>query len=274
MAPVPLAPYTRCTLLRQGANSLVYEGWDPVRGRRVVIKTLPPTQGGVDGDKMRDRLRSEARLLGTLHHPAVVALYDYQEMQGQPLLVLEWLPGQSLKEWLARGERMEETQRVRLLSQLLEAVDYLHTQGVLHRDLKPGNLQLLADGSLKVIDFGLARRKNGLHGEADGSTGTPGYMAPEQLMGQPLDRRSDLFSIGVILYEVLTGRQPFAGEQVSTVMQRVLTLAPVPPTRHDARLAMAWDALLDKALAKRPTDRFQDAESFRLAVQALHPPDG
>ncbi|MEO5350328.1 MAG: serine/threonine protein kinase [Magnetococcus sp. YQC-3] len=266
--PTQLGKYSIVKVVDQGATALVYEGWDPDRQRRVAIKTLHPARlAEPDGERLLERLRGEARLCGALLHPNIVTLYEQGEEQNIPFLVLELLEGKTLREHLEAGDRFTTEHIVEIFHQILDALAYMHDRGVLHLDLKPANIFLLAGHRVKVTDFGIALAGGWQQAQHAVIKGTPGYMSPEQLMGQGLDRRSDLFSAGVILYELLTGTQPFLGRQLSTVMQRVLNLTPEPPSRYNSHLSAAMDAVLRRAMAKQPTERFSDAPSFRLALR-------
>ncbi|MEO5362216.1 MAG: serine/threonine protein kinase [Magnetococcus sp. DMHC-8] len=272
--PARLGRYQLVRMLDHGGSGLVYEGWDPVRQQQVAIKTIHPSLlAGPDGQRLRERCRDEARILGACTHPNIATLFEYGEEQGAPVMVLELLQGRTLKECLEAGLSFEVGQSVDLLYQVLDAVACLHANGIMHLDLKPANMILLPGERLKVMDFGIARREDAPDAWHGTITGTPGYMAPEQLMGQPLDRRSDLFATGVIFYELLTGVKPFPGRQVPNIIQRVLNLSPDPPSLRNHRVPPALDGVALRALAKQPTDRFQDAESFRDAIrQALAQP--
>ncbi len=266
--PTQLGKYSIVKVVDQGATALVYEGWDPDRQRRVAIKTLHPSRlAEPDGARLLERLRGEARLCGALLHPNIVTLYEQGEERNIPFLVLELLEGKTLKEHLEAGDRFTTDRVVEIFYQILDALAYMHASDVLHLDLKPANIILLAEHRVKVTDFGIALAGDWQQAPHAAIKGTPGYMSPEQSMGQGLDQRSDLFSAGVILYELLTGTQPFFGRQLSTVMQRVLNLTPEPPSRYNNHLSEAIDAVVRRAMAKQPTDRFPDASSFRLALR-------
>ncbi|MBF0463081.1 MAG: serine/threonine protein kinase [Magnetococcales bacterium] len=266
--PTRLGRYHLVKVLDHGANGLVYEGLDPDQHRRVALKTISPSRlAEQDGQRLLERFRHEARVFGPFAHDNIVTLYEYDEEQGVPFIALELLQGQNLKECLATGNRFDVPQIVAMLSQILDAVAYMHARGVLHLDLKPANLILLADNQVKVTDFGIAQTESEPDTRHNTITGTPGYMSPEQLMGHRLDRRSDLFSVGVILYELLTGIKPFPGKQIPNIIQRVLNLSPEPPSRIDPQVPTAFDDVLQKALAKRPVDRYQTAALFLLAIQ-------
>ncbi len=270
--PTQLGRYQIVKMLNRGATGLVYEGWDPVRQCRVAIKALDPSLlAEPDGQGLLERFRYEAKIFGSFLHRNIAILYEYNEEGSIPFIALELLEGRNLKECIEAGDCSGLERIVTLVLQLLDAVAYLHDRGVIHLDLKPANIILLAGDQIKVMDFGIAQRENGPDRWHSTVMGTPGYMSPEQLMGHTLDRRSDLFSIGVILYELLTGVKPFPGKQIPNIVQRVLNLSPDAPSSCNAQLPVALDAVVQKALAKQPVDRFQDAESFRLAIQQALP---
>lgn len=265
--PIQLGKYRIIRRLDQGASGLIYEGLDPEIARRVALKTLDPIRmTSQEGLRLRERLHYEAQIYECLTHPNIVTLYEYHADQEHPFLVLELLDGQTVRARLKAAPLLKWTESVAILSHILDAATHLHANSVLHLDLKPANIILLADNQIKVTDFGIAQRMGTLD-KWHTITGTPGYMSPEQLMGLPLDPRSDLFSIGVMLYELLTGVQPFSGHQTSESMQRVLNHTPQPPSLLQADLPTVFDAIIHKALAKQPADRFQSADLFQLAMQ-------
>ncbi len=276
--------------LGKGAMGIVYEGFDPVIERTVAIKTILPSQ--LSGGEMPDvmaRFKREAQAAGRLNHPGVVAVYDYGEvvaeddhtMVAAPALVagqtadgprvafiaMEYVKGRELKEYFEANERFPLKEVERIMGEILDALDHAHSKGVTHRDMKPANLILLADGKVKVADFGIARIETSELTQAGTVMGTPSYMSPEQFMGQTVDGRSDLFSCGVILYQFLTGEKPFTGT-TTTIMYKVLREEPLPPSTLNLGLPPAMDAVVNKAIAKNPADRFQTAREFAQALKA------
>ncbi|HEX6136443.1 MAG TPA: serine/threonine-protein kinase, partial [Casimicrobiaceae bacterium] len=257
--------------LGRGAMGVVYEGYDPLIKRRVALKTIRPDQ--LEGAQTADaiaRFRREAQAAGRLNHPNIVAIHDFDEDDGTWFIAMEFVEGRELKECFAADERFKASDIERIMTQILAALDYSHRQGVVHRDVKPANVFLLADGSAKVADFGIAHIESSNLTQVGTVVGTPNYMSPEQIMGLPVDGRADLFSAGVILYQFLTGERPFAGS-TTTTMQKVLKEDPLPPSTLNVRLPPAIDAVVRKALAKRPDDRFQTAQEFSLALRAAMP---
>jgi serine/threonine-protein kinase len=259
--------------LGKGAMGVVYEAHDPTIKRRVALKTIRADQlAGDDRAEVLARFRREAQAAGRLNHPNVVAIYDFDEDEGTSFIAMEYVEGRDLKSAFERNERFGNADIVRIMAQILDALGYSHRQGVVHRDIKPGNVFLQDDGTVKVADFGIAHVDSSSLTQVGSVMGTPSFMSPEQIQGLPVDGRSDLFSAGVILYQFLTGERPFAGSSTTT-MQKVLKQDPLPPSTLNVTLPAAIDAVVQKALAKRPEDRFQSAQEFADALRAaLAPP--
>jgi tRNA A-37 threonylcarbamoyl transferase component Bud32 len=251
----------------RGAMGVVYEGYDPSIKRVVALKTIRSDQlAGGDPAAVIARFRREAQAAGRLNHPNIVAIYDFGEDNGAWYIAMEFVQGRELKECFETNERFRTADIVRIMSQILSALDYSHRQGVIHRDIKPANIFLLPDGSVKVADFGIAHIDSSSLTQVGTVMGTPSYMSPEQIMGLPVDGRTDLFSAGVILYQFLTGERPFAGSSTTT-MQKVLKEDPLPPSTLNVQISPAMDAVVRKALAKRPEERFQTAQEFADAIR-------
>src|SRR6202521_5178805 len=252
----------------RGAMGVVYEGYDPFIKRVVALKTIRADQlSGEDSENVIMRFRREAQAAARLSHPNIVSIYDFGEAAGAWVIAMEFVKGRELKECFEANERFTTESIVRIMSQILEALDYSHRQGVIHRDIKPANIFMLSDGSVKVADFGIAHIEASNLTQVGAVMGTPAYMSPEQIMGLPVDGRSDLFSAGVILYQFLTGERPFSGTSTTT-MRKVLEENPLPPSRFNVQALPAMDAVVHKALAKRPEDRFQTAAEFATALRA------
>ena len=255
----------------RGAMGVVYEGYDPFIKRVVALKTIRADQlSGEDSENVIARFRREAQAAGRLSHPNIVSIYDFGEEAGAWFIAMEFVKGRELKECFEANERFTTASIVKIMSQILEALDYSHRQGVIHRDIKPANIFMLPDGSVKVADFGIAHIEASNLTQVGAVMGTPAYMSPEQIMGLPVDGRSDLFSAGVILYQFLTGERPFSGS-AATTMQKVLKEDPLPPSSLNVQAPLEMDAIVRKALAKRPEDRFQTASEFAAAVRATVP---
>ncbi|MEO8564823.1 MAG: serine/threonine-protein kinase, partial [Betaproteobacteria bacterium] len=255
----------------RGAMGVVYEGYDPMIKRIVALKTIRADQlAGADGPNVIARFRREAQAAGRLNHPNIVSIYEFGEDAGTWFIAMEKIEGRELKQCFETNERFTTADIVRIMSQVLDALDYSHRQGVIHRDIKPANIFLLPGGVVKVGDFGIAHIETSNLTQVGAVMGTPSYMSPEQIMGLPVDGRSDLFSAGVILYQFLTGERPFAGS-ATTTMQKVLKEDPLPPSSLNVQAPAGMDAIVRKALAKRPEDRFQTAREFSDALRAAAP---
>src|SRR5512139_2376214 len=258
--------------LGKGAMGVVYEAFDPTIKRRVALKTIRADQlGGDDAGEVLARFRREAQAAGRMSHPNVVAIYDFDEDDGTSFIAMEYVEGRDLKSAFEHNERFANADIVRIMAQILDALGYSHRQGVVHRDIKPGNVFLQDDGTVKVADFGIAHVDASSLTQVGSVMGTPSFMSPEQIQGLPVDGRSDLFSAGVILYQFLTGERPFAGSSTTT-MQKVLKQDPLPPSTLNVTLPEAVDAVVRKALAKRPEDRYQTAQEFADALRAALAP--
>ena len=267
-APEKIGKYEIKRQIGRGAMGAVFEAYDSVIERRVALKLLRVDlfEAGQMQD-VRARFKREAHSAGRLSHPHIVTIFDYGEHEGTPYIVMDFMQGKELGDMLDGGKRLPIAEVVRVMTQLLGALGYAHENGVVHRDIKPSNMFVLQDGSLKVVDFGVARVEASELTDTGAMIGTPAYMSPEQFLGLPVDARSDIFSCGVILYQLLTGDKPFTGS-VTTIMQKVLRQEPVEPSALNPTLNHAWDLVVKRALAKKPEERFLSAKQFSEAVKA------
>jgi serine/threonine-protein kinase len=247
---------------------VVYKGMDPVIGRPVAIKTIRTRLPAVDatGTHLPVRFRNEAQAVGRLQHPAIVAIYEYGEDNGTAFIAMEYVEGRTLSSLLAATPMPDEPTLVRVMAQLLDALHCAHKAGVWHRDIKPANVIVTASGDVKVTDFGIARVDDEALTVVTAIVGTPGYIAPEQYLGQPIDHRIDIFAAGVLLYRLLTGDSPFAGRPDAVMFKTVHGAPPVPSVVTAGRRPAAYDAVVAKALAKRRDDRYASAADFRRAL--------
>jgi serine/threonine-protein kinase len=262
-----IGKYELRSQLGRGAMGIVYEAFDTVIERKVALKLLRTDVFAAE--QLADvgaRFKREAHSAGKLSHPNIVTIFDYGEHDGAPYIVMDLMSGQELSRKLEAGARLPLPETVRIITELLAALSYAHEGGVVHRDIKPSNLFLLRDGTLKVVDFGVARVESSELTETGAILGTPAYMSPEQFLGLPVDGRSDLFSVGIILYHLLTGDRPFGGSP-TTIMQKVLRQDPIEPTALNPTLAPDWDTVIKRALAKKPEQRFQTARQFADAIR-------
>ena len=268
--PTKLGKFEIRRELGRGAMGVVYEGFDPMIERSVAIKTVrAETLQGADTQEQLARFRREAQAAGRLTHPHIVSIYDFGQDGDTYFIAMEYVKGRELLHILEQNERLEVGRVVTLMLQLLDALDYSHRNGVVHRDIKPANIILLDDGTVKVADFGIARVESSNLTQVGTVMGTPSYMSPEQFMGQTVDGRSDLFSAGVILYQLLTGERPFTGS-LTTIMHKVLQEQPLPPSTLNVQVPRRFDDVIRKALAKRPEDRYQTGREFAQAIRDAH----
>jgi len=268
-----LGKYEIRRVLGKGAMGTVYEGWDPAIERKVAIKTVRlPHPNDMDAQEEVARFRREAQAAGRLSHPNIVGVYDAGETGDLAWIVMEYVDGPSLKAGFDRNERMAIAEIGRVMDGLLAGLAYSHQRGVVHRDIKPANIMLTLDGAVKIADFGIARIESSSMTQVGTVLGTPAYMSPEQFRGEPVDARSDIYSAGVVLYQLLTGERPFEGS-ASAIMHKVLNTEPPRPSDLAVTAPPALDAVVTKAMAKRPSDRFSSAAEFAAALrQALAGP--
>jgi predicted Ser/Thr protein kinase len=257
----------------RGAMGVVYRARDPKIDRFVAIKTI--SLGGQEPDEEREyrqRFLHEARAAGRLSHPGIVTIFDAGEDSGtrEPYLVMEYISGESLSKVLSgNGGRLPVLDSLRLILEISEALNYAHSQGVIHRDIKPANILITDDGHAKIADFGVARLNHTLTTHTGQIFGSPAYMAPEQLTRGQADARSDLFSVGVMLYSMLTGFRPFQGNSAETVCFKVMNVEPVPVTSFQATLDPALDHIVSRAIAKEPAERYQSGADLAAHIRAF-----
>jgi serine/threonine-protein kinase len=238
---------------------VVYKGRDALLERAVAIKTILMTFAQEDHEGYLARFRQEARALGALNHPAIVTVYDYGDEGDIAYMALELLEGRELRDVMAEG-RLEVPHAVELAAQVAEGLAFAHGRGVVHRDIKPGNIMVVDGPRAKIMDFGIARvRASDVKTQTGQMLGSPKYMSPEQIVGQPAGPRSDIFSLGVVLYEMLTGAAPFSGDDIPQLMYQVCNARPDPPSRRNPAVPEMLDLVLAKALEKDPAARYQDA---------------
>ncbi len=274
-APQTLGKYEIRGTLGRGAMGVVYDGWDPQIARRVAIKTVQvPANPDPDTAEEIARFKREAQAAGRLTHPNIVGVYDYGETGDIAYIVMEFVEGPSLKGLLDKQERFDVPALRRVMDGLLAGLQFSHERGVVHRDIKPANVMLTKEGQPKIADFGIARIEMSSMTQAGTMLGTPAYMSPEQFMGQVVDARTDVYSAGVLLYQLLTGERPFDGG-LTAIMHKVLNTEPPPPSTLAVTAPAALDAVVRKAMAKRPDDRYPSAAAFAEAIRgALDAPAG
>ncbi len=262
-----LGKYQVTEVLGKGAMGVVYKAFDPNIRRTVAIKTIRKELIEEDrGTTMLARFKNEAQAAGRLAHPGIVGVHEYGEEGDLAYIAMEYVQGNSLREYFNRGTRFEIRDVVSITAQLLDALAYAHEQGVWHRDIKPANLIIMISGKLKIADFGIARIDSSNLTQIGAVMGTPGYMAPEQYSGTDVDWRADIFASGVVLYQLLCGVKPFAGS-TEAVAYKVCYETPPPPSHVDAERAPgAFDAVIARAIDKKPAKRYQNANDFRAGL--------
>ncbi|MBY6061855.1 Stk1 family PASTA domain-containing Ser/Thr kinase [Microbacterium esteraromaticum] len=258
-------------VIGQGGMAKVHRGYDLTLGRDVAIKILDPDLAR--DTAFRTRFRLEAQAASRMSHPSIVRVYDAGDpgAQAEPYIVMELVHGTLLKDLIADGP-VPVADAIRYTDGILEALDYSHRAGVVHRDIKPGNVMVTTTGAVKVMDFGIARAVSDSSSTVAETTqiiGTAAYFSPEQAKGESVDARTDLYSAGVVLYELLTGRQPFRGDSPVAVAYQHVSETPEPPSELNEALPRALDAIVLRALAKDPYQRFPDAGSFRAALDEV-----
>jgi serine/threonine protein kinase len=262
------------SLLGQGGMGVVYRAYDPVLQRTVAIKVLPP-QLTIDAEFVT-RFQREAIASANLRHAHIVTVYDVGQQDGEYFIIMEYLEGDTLEQWLAQHGPMPVAQASQVLDQIAGALDHAHGRGIVHRDIKPSNIMLDVQGRAVLMDFGLVRAGEGL-GPTRSTTvmGTPEYMAPEQILGQAIDRRTDIYALGVVLYELLAGKTPFRHTTPIATAYAHVHEAPPPVRSVNKAVSQSIEAVVLKALAKDPTARYQSAGSlardFALATSGAMP---
>src|SRR5258706_6361024 len=259
LAKPQLGRYEVLKELGKGAMGIVYLGKDPKINREVAIKTLrfEDEFDAEDQKMMKDRFFRKAESAGRLVHPNIVTIYDAGDDGDISYIAMELLSGTDLKDFSAKSKLLPSNEVIEIVAKVADALDYAHSEGVVHRDIKPANIMRLTDGKIKVADFGIARITSQSKTATGTVMGTPSYMAPEQLAGKKVDGRADLFSLGVTLYELLTGEKPFTGESIATLMFRIANEPHTGIMTHREDLPPGIQAVIDKALQKKPEERYQ-----------------
>ncbi len=263
-----LGRYDIQAVLGKGAMGVVYAGMDPRLHRKVAIKTI--LKSALDEDTAREytmRFDREAQAVARLNHPNIVQVYDFGAEGEVAYIVMEFIQGKELKDFFDASERFDIKEAVHIMGELCEALHFAHEAGIIHRDIKPANVMIDNKGRVKLADFGVARitdadRSASEKTQAGAIVGTPAYMSPEQIEGGEIDRRTDIFSAGIILYQFLTGEKPFTGTSTWTIAKKILQDEPVMPSRLNTNISPLFDAIIAKALAKNMTQRYQTARDL------------
>lgn len=244
--------------LGRGSMGIVYQGFDPIIGRTVAIKTML-TEGlsPQEFQEYKARFQREAQAAGILTHPNIITVYDFGEDGGILFLAMEFLEGKSLEQVVQEQNVLPLETILPIYDQVCSALDHAHRNKIVHRDIKPANIMLLQNGLVKLTDFGIAKIMSLGMTQAGQILGTPNYMSPEQVKGRQVDGRSDIFSLGVILYELVTGEKPFGGQNITTVIYKIINENPIPPRELDGTIHAGLNYVISKALAKNSDERYQ-----------------
>jgi eukaryotic-like serine/threonine-protein kinase len=255
----------------RGAMGVVYKAVDPVIGRTVAVKTIRLSEAGtgLSRPELLSRFQTEARAAGLLTHPNIVVVYDAGEEDGLYYITMELVEGKSVQALLDEGQKFSLPRVLRIMEQTCSALQFAHDRHVVHRDIKPANLMLTPDDTVKVTDFGTAKiLQMGTVQQTTHVMGTPSYMSPEQVKGRAVDGRSDIFSLGVMLYEMVTGEKPFPGQNITTVIYKIVNEDPVPPRQLDPSIHPGISTVIMKALLKEPEDRYQSCREMLQDLRA------
>ncbi len=255
--------------LGQGAMGVVYKATDPLIDRIVAIKTITLSLAQEERDEYEARFYQEAKAAGRLSHPNIVTIFDVGRSGDIAYIAMEFLQGRELRDILNDDQLLPVDQAIDIVAQVAFGLAYAHEHGIIHRDIKPSNIMVARDGHVKITDFGIARMASSAVRTQTGMVlGSPKYMSPEQVMGKLADQRSDVFSLGVMLYEMLTGQAPFTGENVNAIMYQTLNSIPQPPSTLNAAVPDMLNFIVAKALAKDLEHRYQNAKDFANDLRA------
>ena len=268
-----LGRYEVVSELGKGAMGIVYLARDPVIGRMVAIKTIRVNAGGDEEDtqEFRERFVREAQTAGILSHPNIVTIHDIGEDPETQVsfIAMEYIEGKNLKMLLGEKTRFPYDQVSEIVAEVAEALDYAHRKGIIHRDVKPANIIITTDGKVKITDFGIAKIASSNLTTTGQFLGTPNYMSPEQVSGSPVDGRSDLFSLGVVLYELLTSRKPFQGDNLTAISYKIVHEDHTPPADLSPEIPHEFNDIVGRAMAKDPWNRYQRGKDLALALYQL-----
>jgi serine/threonine-protein kinase len=262
--PWLLGRYEIVAELGKGAMGVVYRALDPLLDRTVAIKTINTEEAGHEGmAEYEARFYTEAKAAGSLNHPNIIIIYDIGKSGHLVYMAMEYIQGKELRDMLADGKPLPVAQAVDFAAQVGEGLAYAHQHQVVHRDIKPANIMITPEGRAKIADFGIARmRSSETRTQTGVILGSPKYISPEQVVGKRADHRSDIFSLGVILYECITGATPFNGEGLSALMYQITNHDPAPPSASNSQVPVMLDYIVAKVLAKSPEARYQSAADF------------
>ncbi|KAF0206391.1 MAG: serine/threonine protein kinase [Gallionellaceae bacterium] len=264
-----LGRYEIISEIGQGAMGVVYKATDPLIDRTVAIKTINLGLAQEEKEEYEGRFYQEAKAAGRLSHPNIVTIYDVGKSGEVAYIAMEFLQGRELRDVLNDEQVLPVAQVLNVVLQVALGLAYAHEHGIVHRDVKPSNIMVIRDGHVKITDFGIARMESASVRTQTGMVlGSPKYMSPEQVMGKLIDQRSDIFSLGVMLYEMLTSKAPFVGENVNAIMYQTLNGIPPPPSTVNSAVPDMLNFIVAKALAKNLDDRYQNAKDFADDLRA------
>jgi serine/threonine-protein kinase len=263
-APAFIARYEVKQCLGRGGMGAIYLARDPLIDRLVAVKLL---HADIATDEFRARFAQEAHASGGLSHPHIVTIHDFGEADGAPFIVMEYVRGETLASLIRRAAPLPVIQKLQWTEQICSALGYAHTERIIHRDIKPSNLMVDQHGTIKVVDFGIARLVGGISTKMSAVIGTPGYMSPEQIQGGTIDARSDIFAVGTVLYELLSYREAFAGDSPHAVMHRVIAGEPTPLSQLVSGPDLSIVPVIERAMRKDPAARYQTMAEFEAAVR-------
>ncbi|MGZ5647490.1 MAG: serine/threonine-protein kinase, partial [Usitatibacter sp.] len=253
-----LGRYKIISEIGQGAMGVVYKAVDPIIDRTVAIKTINLNLSRQELEEYEMRFQQEIKAAGRLNHPNIVTIYDVGKTDQVAYMAMEFLEGKELKDLIAAGDMPPADQVVDIIAQVADGLYFAHQQDIVHRDVKPSNIMVMKNMLAKITDFGIARLPNSAVKTMTGLIlGSPRYMSPEQVIGKAIDARSDIFSLGVVLYEALTGVAPFDGDNVNAIMYATVNTTPPPPSAHNRAVPPMLDLIVAKAMAKLLEDRYQ-----------------
>ena len=265
--PKTIGRYEILELVGRGGMGVLYRARDAVLERDVALKMM--LLDFTMDQNARDRFQREARAVARLQHRNVVTIHELGEVENTPYIVMEFLSGRDLDAILKTGTQLTLAQKLDVVIQLCDGLGYAHEQGIVHRDVKPGNVRVLEDNTVKILDFGIAKFAQSSVTQSGAIMGTPSYMAPEQIMGKPVDGRADLFSVGVLLYELLSGQKPFTGESPTTVVYQIMHVEPPPVNTAVPELPESLHEIVSRALQKNPDDRYSRASEMSSDLQMV-----
>ena len=257
-----LGRYVIVEEIGQGAMGVGYKAVDPLIDRTVAIKTINLDLSKEELANFEKRFQREVQSAGKLNHPNIVTVYDVGRTEGVAYMAMEFLEGKELREILDSGVVLPIEKIAHIASQVADGLGFAHEHGIVHRDVKPANVMVMKNGLVKITDFGIAQMSSASRTLSGMVMGSPKYMSPEQVVGQAVDGRSDIFSLGVVLYEMLAGKTPFAGENISAIMYQILNDEPIPPKAFNQNIPDSINFIVLKALAKHPDKRYQNAKEM------------